>query len=78
MKYTSKKYIYPCNRPWRPIGLCDFEAPTFSLDNRLTDGGEVVSLTRGTPFTRRNKLKTNFQFFAVCLTNFTTTDMCNT
>jgi hypothetical protein len=21
---------YPCNRPWRPIGLRDVEAPTFS------------------------------------------------
>jgi hypothetical protein len=21
---------YPCNRPWRPTGLWDFEAPTFS------------------------------------------------
>jgi hypothetical protein len=31
---------------WRPIGLWDVEAPTFSLDNRLTDGGEVFSLTR--------------------------------
>jgi hypothetical protein len=26
--------IYPCNRPWRPIGLWDVEAPTFSLDNK--------------------------------------------
>jgi hypothetical protein len=25
----SKKWIYPCNRPWRPIGLWDVEAPTF-------------------------------------------------
>jgi hypothetical protein len=31
------------NRPWRPIGLWDIEAPHF-LDNRLTDGGGVVSL----------------------------------
>jgi hypothetical protein len=23
-------YIYPCNRPWSPIGLWDIEAPTFS------------------------------------------------
>jgi hypothetical protein len=28
---------YPCNRPWRPIELWDVEAPTFCLDNRLTD-----------------------------------------
>jgi hypothetical protein len=31
---------------WSPIGLWDFEAPTFSLENRFTDGGEFVSLTR--------------------------------
>jgi hypothetical protein len=24
----------------------DVEGPTFSLDNRLTDGGKVISLTR--------------------------------
>jgi hypothetical protein len=30
----------PCNRPWRPIGLWDGEDPTFSLDSRLTDGGQ--------------------------------------
>jgi hypothetical protein len=32
----------------------DFEAPTFCLDSRLTDGGKVVSLTRRPPFTPRN------------------------
>jgi hypothetical protein len=37
---------YPCNRPWRSIGFVDVEAPTSSLDSRLTDGGEVVSLMR--------------------------------
>jgi hypothetical protein len=42
---------YPCNRPWRPIGSWDVEAPTFSLDNRITDGGEVVSLMRQPLFT---------------------------
>jgi hypothetical protein len=30
--------------------LGDVEAPTFSLDNQLTDGGEAVSLTRRPPF----------------------------
>jgi hypothetical protein len=29
-------------RPWRPLGLREVEAPTFS-DIRLTDGGKVVS-----------------------------------
>jgi hypothetical protein len=40
---------YPCNR--QPIGLWDVEAPTFSLDSRLADGGEAVSLIRRPPFT---------------------------
>jgi hypothetical protein len=40
------KKSYPCNRPWRPMGLWDVQAPTFSLDNQLTDGGKVVSITR--------------------------------
>jgi hypothetical protein len=42
---------YPCNRPWRPMGVWDVEAPTFFLDNRLTDGGKVVSLKLLPPFT---------------------------
>jgi hypothetical protein len=36
---------YSCNRPWMPMGLGYVEDPTF-LDNRLIDGGEVVSLKR--------------------------------
>jgi hypothetical protein len=28
--YAWKRWSYPCNRPWRPIGLWDVEAPTFS------------------------------------------------
>jgi hypothetical protein len=36
---------YSCNRRWWPTGLWDAEAPTFCLDNRLTDGGELLSLT---------------------------------
>jgi hypothetical protein len=32
-------------------GLCAVEAPTFSLDSRLIDGGKVVSLTLRPPFT---------------------------
>jgi hypothetical protein len=39
-------WSYPCNRPWRAIVLWDVEAPTFSLDNRLTDGGKFVSHMR--------------------------------
>jgi hypothetical protein len=52
MWVTIKKgKSYPCNRPWRPMGSWDVEASTFSLENRLTDGGEVVSLMRRPPFT---------------------------
>jgi hypothetical protein len=32
-----------------PEGLWDVEAPTFSLDNRLTDGNKVVSLMHRRP-----------------------------
>jgi hypothetical protein len=28
--YGDSSENYPCNRPWRPIGLWDVEAPTFS------------------------------------------------
>jgi hypothetical protein len=42
---------YSCNRLWKPIGMWDVEAPTFCLDNRLTDGGKGVSHTRRPPFT---------------------------
>jgi hypothetical protein len=38
--------LYPCNRPWKAIGLWDVEVPTFSLDNRLTDGGKVIRTAR--------------------------------
>jgi hypothetical protein len=48
---SKKVKSYPCNRPGRPIGLRDVKIPTFSLDNRLTDGGKFVSLTRRPPFT---------------------------
>jgi hypothetical protein len=44
-----KLYIY---KPWRPLGLREVEAPTFS-DIRLTDGGKVVSPTRRLLFTSR-------------------------
>jgi hypothetical protein len=27
---SGKRKSYPCNRPWRPVGLWDVEAPTFS------------------------------------------------
>jgi hypothetical protein len=57
VKYLgSKKKVklsYPCNRPWRAIRLWNVEAPTLSLDTRLTDGGKVVRLKRRLPFTPR-------------------------
>jgi hypothetical protein len=34
-----------------PCGSWDVDAPIFPLENRLTDGGKVVSLTRRPPFT---------------------------
>jgi hypothetical protein len=33
-------------RPWRPLGLREVEAPTFS-DIRIIDGGKVVTLQAG-------------------------------
>jgi hypothetical protein len=42
----KKFYFFPANF-WRSL----VEAHTFSLDNRLTDGGMVVRLTRQPPFT---------------------------
>jgi hypothetical protein len=46
-------------RPWRPLGLREVGAPTFS-DIRLTDGGKVVSLTRRQLFIPRKILGTYF------------------
>jgi hypothetical protein len=40
--------------------LWDVKAPTFSLDNRLTDVAEVASLTRRSPFTPRKIPGTHF------------------
>jgi hypothetical protein len=47
------------NRPWRPIGLWDVEASTFSVENLLTDGGKV-SPTRRPHFTPRKIPGTHF------------------
>jgi hypothetical protein len=46
-------------RPWRPLGLPEVEAPTFS-DIRLADGGKVVSPTRRPLFTPRKIPATHF------------------
>jgi hypothetical protein len=44
--------------------LTDVEAPTFSLENRLTDDGEVVSFTRQPPFTPHEDSWYSFLFEA--------------
>jgi hypothetical protein len=49
-------------RPWRPLGLREVEAPTFS-DIRLIDGGKVVSPTRRPLFTPTNIPRTHFAHF---------------
>jgi hypothetical protein len=53
----GKKGKVKCSlyRPWRPLGLREIEAPTFS-DIRLKDGGKVVSPTRRPLFTPRRSL----------------------
>jgi hypothetical protein len=40
--------------------ICNTSRLPYFLDNRLTDGGEVVSLTRRPPFTPRNTSSTHF------------------
>jgi hypothetical protein len=42
------------------IGLWGFEAPTFCLDIRFTDGGNVVSVTHRPPFTLKKIPGTHF------------------
>jgi hypothetical protein len=29
IQHKGKRWSYPCNKPWRPIGLWDVEVPTF-------------------------------------------------
>jgi hypothetical protein len=62
LQYSVTHYLVTvsCNRPWRPIGLWDVEAPTFSLDSRFTDGCEVVSLALRPPFTPKKIPGTHF------------------
>jgi hypothetical protein len=48
----KKKVKLSLYRSWRPLGLREVEAPTFS-DIRHTDGGKVVSLTRRPHFIPR-------------------------
>jgi hypothetical protein len=51
-EYLERKVKLSLYRPWRPLGLREVEAPTFS-DIRLIDGGKVVSPTRRPFFTSR-------------------------
>jgi hypothetical protein len=57
-RYKGK--AIPVTGYWRSMGLWDVEDPTFSLDNRLTDSGEIVSLPRRSPFAHRKIPGTNF------------------
>jgi hypothetical protein len=50
--YRDSFTFYPCNRPWRPIGLWDVEA--------ATHGGEVFCLMRRPPYTPRKIPSTHF------------------
>jgi hypothetical protein len=56
VKVEVKVSLY---RPWRPLGLCKVEVPTFS-DIRFADDGKIVSLTRWPLFTRRKIPGTHF------------------
>jgi hypothetical protein len=53
LEQLKKGLSYPCNKPWKPVGLLDVEASTFCLGNWLTDGVEVVSFTHRPPFTAK-------------------------
>jgi hypothetical protein len=55
----NKKVKLSPYRPWRPLGLREIEAPTFS-DIRLIDGGKVLSPMRRPLFTPRKILGTYF------------------
>jgi hypothetical protein len=50
------------NTPWRTIVLWDVEAPAFSLDNRFTDSGKVVSLMSRPPFIPQEYSRYSFLF----------------
>jgi hypothetical protein len=54
-----KRQHYPCNRPWSPQGCKMSRFPHF-LDNRLTDGGEILSFMWQPPFNPRNIPGTHF------------------
>jgi hypothetical protein len=41
----TNKLSYPCNRPWRPIGLCDVEALTIGSQEAV----KLSALCAGRP-----------------------------
>jgi hypothetical protein len=57
--YLDCKVNLSLYRPWRPLGLREVEAPTFS-DIRLIDGGKIVSPTPRPLFTLRKIPGTHF------------------
>jgi hypothetical protein len=59
LSYQESKVKLSLYGPWRPLGLREVEAPTFS-DIRLIDVGNVVSPTRRPRFTPRNIPGTHF------------------
>jgi hypothetical protein len=59
-KWEGRGYSYPCNRSWRPIGLWDVEACTFSRQLVHTHSSEVVRFTHWQPFTPRKISRTHF------------------
>jgi hypothetical protein len=59
MKGKISKNKYSLHRKWRPLGLREVEAPTFS-DIRLIDGSKVVSPTRRPLSTPRKIPDTHF------------------
>jgi hypothetical protein len=59
LRHKQKKVKLSLYRPWRPLGLREVEATTFS-DICLTDCGKVVSFTRRPPFTPRKIPGTHF------------------
>jgi hypothetical protein len=56
---VQKRYSIPGIGRGGPQGCETSRLPHF-LDSRLTDGGDIVSLTRQPPFTPRKILSTHF------------------
>jgi hypothetical protein len=59
IRQIKVKVKVPLYRPWRPLGLREVEAPTFS-DIRLTDGGKDFSPMRRPLFRPKELPGTHF------------------